>query len=494
MIQKSYPNEDWILGDWFQALKVKSDADFADKAMELGVTEDDKPWTPQQINIIKNGTKTRAPGIRKRDLALDYLVVLKSFADANNIELFAPERIEHTVNLFLRSQACREKFASPNDSEFLKFFHYKPTQKSTHKGINILRNQVQPALPPKLFGRSNDLLTVGQALNDCSVVLIDGIAGNGKTTLAWHSAVELYEKRIFTDFDWTTDKRHIVNDYGHLVPLEHEQTPETFLTKLLVSLCRQFSWVDLLAAQDEQLINACADRLRMGRYLIVVDNLESLENSEAIVRQLSDMLSPIGRFEPLSSRALITSRQRVTNPNVALVSIDGIDELERVAYINFLQDMWKVKKRLTDSHAQEIARLTSGNPLFIQLAMRRYALMPSTIDQILADIAVGKHQAFNSLFQPLLDVLKPETLCFAINLAYELSVSEATFEIEDLVRIWQGLNTGKDLDYSQFSIIIGELVNNRIVNLNDIEGYSMHPLVRSFLMSQDDDISQSACQ
>ena len=489
-----YPNENWNLVDWFTAVKVRSDAEVADEATRLGITDADKPWNPNRINATKNGTKTRPSGIIGRDAALDYIKVLSSIADRNDIGLFTAERFEHDVSLFLRSNACREKYAPPSHEEFQNFFEHKSISKQSNSTVYDLRSRVHPSPPIKLFGRDKDLLSVKKALSERPIVLINGVAGDGKTTLAWYSAIHATQSKQFTAFDWTTDKRYVVDAYGHLIPIKDHETELSFFSKLLISLCRQFNWVELFGAQDNQLISGCADRLRNGRYLIVVDNLESVENSATIIRQLLDMLSPLGTDEPLSSRALITSRQQVFDPNVSLVSIEGIDKLERLSYITALQDTWQVENKLSEAQAQEIARLTNGNPLFIQIAVRRYAMMPKTIDQILADIAEGKHQAFNTLFQPLTQILRPDVLCFAVHLAYELSISEGVLDSEDLLVIWNNLNISSNNNTNDFASGLHELVSNRIVSINHFEGYSMHPLIRSYLMTLDDATVKSACR
>lgn len=488
-----YPNEAWALADWFIAIQVKGDAEVADEAARLGIT-DENLLNSKRINEAKNGTRTRLAGIIGRGLALDYIAVLKSIAHRNTIALFTPERFEYDVRLFLRSDACREKYAPPTHSEFYAFFEHSPAEEQASNTLYNLRSRVHPSPSMKLFGRDKDLFDVKKALNNHPIVLINGVAGDGKTTLAWYSAVQATQSKQFIAFDWTTDKRYVVDAYGHQIPIKENESDVSFFNTLLVSLCRQFSWVDLFGAQGDNLISGCADRLRTGRHLIVVDNLESVENSEAIVRQLLDMLSPTGTDEPLTSRALITSRQQVFNPNVGLVSISGIDELESISYIHALQDTWQVKKKLSESQAQEIAGLTSGNPLFIQIAIRRFALMPNTIEQIIADIAGGKHQAFNTLFEPLTRILTSDALCFSIHLAYALSFSEDLLDAEDLFVIWTSLDKYDEMSDSLFSAVLSELISHRIVNISDVEGYIIHPLIRSFLMTLDDDIVKTACQ
>src|SRR5690606_29624524 len=101
---------------------VKSDAEFADEAMRIGITDTTNPWNPNRINEAKNGTKTREPGLHKRTLAIDYIAVLKSIASRNEIDLFTAHRIEMDTTIFLRSKACREKYATLNNAEMQRLF------------------------------------------------------------------------------------------------------------------------------------------------------------------------------------------------------------------------------------------------------------------------------------------------------------------------------------------------------------------------------------
>src|SRR5690606_19621529 len=103
---------------------------------------------------------------------------------------------------------------------------------------------------------------------------------------------------------------------------------------ILLSMAIRFGWSDLLGRQEHQIQNHCADRLSKAFYLIVVDNLETIDDSDMVVRRLQDMLKRRGKT--LTSRALVTSREQVQQADLWRVSIGGIDTQDRVNYIRHL--------------------------------------------------------------------------------------------------------------------------------------------------------------
>jgi hypothetical protein len=484
------PTQEWTLVTWFEAVGVRSDAEIAHEVVALGlVSHDDAAWTVKRINEIKRGGSHKKAGIIHRDDALIYLTVLKAIARRNSSRLFAAERFEQDAATFLRSTACRQEFAAPTTEEMRTIFlnagdYETPPPRDTYTS---LRSKVQPAPPQELYGRDTDVQRAMQALNKCPVVVIDGVAGDGKTALAWHVAVEMVGKWRFTNFDWTTDKRYIITLDGRVITIPTASDDTSFLEKVLISLCRRFGWNDLMGAQGEKLINGCADKLRSGRYLVVVDNLETVAAADEIVRQLSDMLTPLHGLEPLSSAALITSRQQVIHPDVAGVSIIGMDAVARIPYIRHLEEQWQIVDALSDTECQQIALETDGNPLFMQLALRRYALTPTNLalEELLADMRKAKQEVFRALFSSLLKILHPTIVCFAQVIAYEITYSKSGVVYADLQRLWTEMLSHEESAIT-FTDAVSELKQNRILNSGQDGVFTMHALIRSYLMSLED--------
>ena len=484
------PNTDWTLVDWFEAAGVVTDSDIAKEVVALAlVADNDSSWTVQRINETKNGTHKRAAGIIHREDALIYITALKSVAQRTGSQLFAPARFEQDAGIFLSSAACRQKFAGPNDSEIRAIFLSTNSQQSLPEkdAYSSLRAKVQPAPPQDLFGRTQDIDRTESALSESPVVVIDGVGGDGKTALAWHTALHLIAHRRFSNFDWTTDKRNFITPDGQIIAIPASDAHETFLEKVLISVCRRFGWYDLMGSRNSKLIDGCADKLRSGRYLIVVDNLETVDAADEIVRQLLDMLTPQFRKEPISSCALITSRKQVVHPDVSNVSIVGMDTEARVPYIRHLMQQWQIND-VSDAACQQIAKQTDGNPLFMQLALRRYSLMPTdTMLDELSDVLTGdKEKIFFALFGNLLNILNKYIACFAQMIAYEVTYSKDGVTIRDLQTLWQNVIAESDTVTTTFENAVQELWNNRILNSVPNGYFTMHALIRSYLMSLED--------
>lgn len=478
-----HPNVNWTVDDWFRVAGVTSDVEFADVAAYIGASNKDLPWNAKRINEIRN----RLTGINKREQALQWITVLKTIAENNGIALFTPERIENDIAIFLRSKACKEQYAPASNSELRDIFKYSNPDDNDEQETPIyaLRSRVQPPPPRNLIGRDMDFMRVLESLRNNSITAIDGVAGDGKTSLAWVCAVHGCQSRLYTNFDWITDKRHILNLSGELIPTFIPEDDISFFENMLISLCRQFGWQDLLGARDDNLINKCADRLRAGRYLLVVDNIESVADSENIIYQLTDMLIPLSPIEPISSRALITTREQISHPNVNRISIVGIEKLARHQLINYLQDLWRIQPRLSPSQVTKLAELTGGNPLFIQFALQSYQLLRTSqkFDALFEALTQHQNEIFAILIESVITKLSPASVKFSKTIALELAISREETTDEDLRYIWSSIE-GIDHEGKQFMVALSELITHRIINWsgNHNRNYTMHPLIQSYFL------------
>ena len=261
----------------------------------------------------------------------------------------------------------------------------------------------------------------------------------------------------------------------------------SFFENMLISLCRQFGWQDLLGARDERLINKCADRLRAGRYLLVVDNVESVVDSENIIYQLTDMLMPLSPIEPISSRALITSREQISHPNVSTVPIVGIEDAARHQLINYLQDLWHIQPRLSTLQVATLAEFTGGNPLFIQFALQSYQLMSTSqkFDALFERLTRNQTEIFALLIDTVIAKLSPLSVTFARTIALELAIAREETTDDDMRYIWSSI-IENDYDEKVFLATLGELIRHRIINWsgNHRRNYTMHPLIQSYFLGR----------
>lgn len=483
------PTKDWTLNEWFGAVGVQSDQQVCDIAAKLATTQDANPWTAPRIAEWRRGRKGRAAGIIEREVALQMLAVLREIAQRNRREILNDANLAAHAEIFLRSRACRQAFALPEGVDDWHIITQARPSSETNVPEDLSLLEVRQSVYPRpphaddLYGRDDDLKKLRSCFAHSPVIIVDGLPGQGKTALAWAAAVELLETRRFYGVSWYTDKRYMVDLYGRVVKIKAQSANSEgeFLHQVLNNLCERMKWQDLLAKRDAKLVAHCADRLRKGRYLLVVDNLETTEHAEAISHQLHDMLTPLFSNEPIMSAALLTSRPRVDNAHYGQVSLDGIDQKASVQYMRALEKMWHTTKPLSDAQADALAGQIGGNPLMIQVIMRHYTLRPmkSTFEQIMQSLTEPQQQVFANVFQPFLAAMSEDAVMLAQLAAMELATT-GEIKYEMLLDKWRNMLVA---DEQQFGTALRELVRNRILDLSD-GGYTMHALIREYLVMQ----------
>lgn len=470
------PTRDWTFDIWREKAGIKSATDVANIAADLGIGDADS-FPPATVNRWFN------KGIPERDKAIQMIAVLSEVARRNGKSLLNGALLREHARIFLSSKACNERYAELDEDELIWVSRGKPTPlaEGFSESIAELRLRVWPRPPERehLYGRDNDLISVLHALESSAVTVIDAVGGNGKTSLAWHAAMLAMEKGIVSAFDWTTDKRVMLDLDGN--PIETDQRPLDF-NHILRSMATRFRWYDIMTAQDAQLEALCADRLATGLYLIVIDNLETIEQRDIVVDRIRGLLDRKRSRAPQTSRALITSRIQVREPNCQRIALHGLDQQAAVQYIHHLEHNLEGRKtaKLSEHQCEKLWQVTDGNPLFIQIAVARYLNAKATFADILYGIENGQdfNQIFRNLFSATFAELDKESqwLAAVANVLHPLNY-------DALRDVW--LREGYHNDY--FDYALTQLIQYRVltpINNRDRE-YSIHPLIRAFFESQD---------
>lgn len=493
-------SEDWTLNDWLEAvgfeLTKQPDARLARIAKKLieketGIILCDN----QRFNALRRAS------ISNHSEAHDMLYILRYIAQANHLPFFSGDRCEHDALLFMRSKACSQPLSlrKAELDEFCRFGGEPITEANeeiTH--LHELRSRVVP--PPvervggRSFGRDTDIQNVLMALDRSPVTIIDGIAGEGKTTLAWYSLEDALAGYMFTDGDWVTDKRTITGPNGKVVYVPHGETEQDFLMRILRSAARRFGWRDLAGTSDlTRMLNKCADRLRKGRYLLVIDNLETVENNGEIIREIHNMLKPIQRLQPISSRALFTSRERFLITDCAEVHIKGLSDEACTLYIQFLERRQNIRRRLSSAEIERLIKAVKGNSLFLNMALTRYFTEPTgaVISTIINEMEAGTHHLFDTLFNSILKTIGEAGLHMARLCAQTIAYSKVRVDRVALHKVWEDTRAINLKLPDHFDDAIEMLLRVQILNVNLDETYGMHPLILSYLLT---DLSKGASQ
>ncbi len=476
-VSDQQPNEAWTFIDWCEATAFyhpdQSIAHHHRLFQEATASLDQR--LAFEISSDKFGKWLRGEPINLRADALCAIGVLRQFARTKNRLVLNGINLVNHARLFLRSTAvCAQPFAelTPEEVDQLQIDSVFYASTDMSETLSELYQRVFPSPSQRIWGRDHDMSQLLTMLSDRQhpIVCISGTAGDGKTNLAWWAMRRAVEEGLFTHFDWVTDRSMYVDSNGEPRPTG---LPALHTDSIFNSMIKHFSW-DELKLRATNIASQCAQRFREGHYCLVLDNMETQGQLEHFLRALSVLVHP---KVPRTSRILITSRVEYPTMNVKFMPIKGLALESVIAYIKYVEKSQN-NVRLTDNERQLLAKATDGNPLFIQIAIARYARAQTHQDmrELIAHIQKGDrfYKAFQNLFGGLYDALSAA----AQQIALDAAIYSEKITQEDLLSDAAMHTEDEDI----FEQALAELVDQRVLVASNVRGqYTMHPLIRAYL-------------
>ena len=284
-----------------------------------------------------------------------------------------------------------------------------------------------------------------------AVVLVDGMAGSGKTTLALHLAALAGDRY--------PDAHLFVDLHGH-----SEQDPVDPAEALFVLLCQLGLSAEAIPADLVGRVGLWRTEVARRRLLVVLDNAASSA-------QVADLLPASG-----DSLALVTSRGRLSGldgvrpePMPLLDADEAVTLLERIA---------GDRVRAEPEASAEVVRRCGGLPLAVRLAGARLAQRPRWR---VADLV----RRLGEAALPELGV-ENRTVVSAFALSYS-HLSEPAQRLFRLLGVYPGTSpdapdaaalTGLPLD--DVVDLLDELVDARLIEEPEFGVYRFHDLLREY--------------
>lgn len=476
MSHHSLPGKHSVLAEWFSAAGVESKREVIEVAQTNGITP--VPWTEAQLAAWLGETPGRQ-GLPNPTLAVQMMATLHIIARRKGSLLFNHDDFIDHGNLFLASAACSFHGGMLTSDQVWDILGPDENHGPSFPVWSFkLRGKVYPRPPERLFGRESDQRALVSRLESSAAVALVGVGGEGKTALGWYGAVQAVSEQLCYDMAWFTDKRYLIDLNGKRVDIPGTPSDQDFLEEMLRGLAVRFRWSEAMGAVGDSLINRCADRLRAGRYLVVVDNLETVEASANIARQLVDMVVPHGLRAGFASRVLFTSRQQVAQYGCTELAVHGLSVEASIAYLHHLVAGWCPDHPLSSGQAAALAHASKGNPQLLLIAARRWAqrLDHAVIDETITALSSGRDNVLALLFEPLIGALSADAPVFA-RLIAQASITRMELggrELHDLYR-------AAELD-GAFNDLTNELIDHCVLSSLGGGRYTMHPLVRAYLV------------
>jgi len=234
-------------------------------------------------------------------------------------------------------------------------------------------------------GREHELQVTVEALmlkGQKPIVLIVGLGGIGKTALACEAARICWDKRGFDNVVWISTKREEFVD-GAILDLEaFDYSFEELLNELGRELGRQFT---LTGMSSREKAEAIRHLLHSRRVLIILDNLETLSDSESMVSKFLTIFS-----NQSSSKLLITSRYEVKAPDIFAVRLVGLLEQDGLEFLQLYSLERNIDIVTSASKADLLAlyRATGGAPLAMKLLVGQLETFP--LSQVIEYLQTAK--------------------------------------------------------------------------------------------------------
>lgn len=321
----------------------------------------------------------------------------------------------------------------------------------------------------RLFTHLRDLLTDPEGPR---LISIEGLGGLGKTALAHRLATWAAEQADVADIAWITARRHrFVTWRGIVVP--DGASPALTFESVLDELAVQLDHADLLREPTEGKESGIRALLQEKPHLIVIDNLETAADHQALVPRLWELTGP--------TRFLLTSRYSLSqHSGVFCLTLDELSEADSVALMQHEARQRGVTSLVEadDAILHRIYETTGGNPLAIKLVVGQARYLP--IERVLDRLRSGVGRKYEDLYR------------FIYWRSWEMLDEDARSVLLVMPALapsgayWENLQAATGLPDQRLDAAIERLVEMSLLQVGggSETRYTIHQLTYTFILSE----------
>ncbi len=218
----------------------------------------------------------------------------------------------------------------------------------------------------RFVGRKEKLTEIRQVLEkqeSAPIVAIDGIGGAGKTALARELSQRALETNTFYAVIWESDKPAEFTGGD----IQQRPTEDFGFENLLDRISRKMGYFDVPSLRTTREKKDLVRRiLNTERYLIVIDNLETIKGYRDLINNLDGMFD--------RSKAILTTRKRIAEfRDVYSVSLGGMSYAESIEFLRSEAaergETGHIILSASESFLEKIHLATGGLPLAMRLVL-----------------------------------------------------------------------------------------------------------------------------
>ena len=355
-----------------------------------------------------------------------------------------------------------------------------------------IRRELRQTLSPMPFqrysrfiGRRDKIDLVLKKIDEKGVnpiIAIDGIGGVGKTALAYEIAKHALDQNLVEAVVWESDRPdEFVGGAG--LPA----TEEIDINDLLNNIGRHLGFFDIFNLPQAQKVAFLKQALNeRDRYLIIVDNLDTMKGYRDVALCLGQIVS--------LTKVVLTSRVRVDQINIFEVGLSGLAREESIEFLReegaARGDSGKAIQYASDDALQQIWKATEGMPLAMKLIVGQVS--HSSLSHVLhrlEDFRSSGHTGRSS------------TMVFSDFYQYIYKATwEALPEIDQSILIYlssydpiegarysslvQSVQEDMGLSQDELDDSVSDLIDFSLVTVVEEPGerrYTLHPLTRNYI-------------
>lgn len=243
----------------------------------------------------------------------------------------------------------------------------------------------------RLFGLTDEcqrLFEVIQYTEAPWVIAIDGIGGIGKTSIASSVLQQVMKTDQYHDAIWVSARQQ---DFQPGVGLHTVQPAELDLDGFINAVLEQIDPNILFSVSPHEKRAILRSRLNKNRYLVIIDNLETVVEYQSLIALIRDLSNP-SKFL-LTSRHSLYGYSDVFCHTVSELSLsDSIQFLEYEIQLRGKESLWQA----SEENLQQIYEVVGGNPLALKLIIGQSLVL--TLSQVLENLAQAQTKNIDELY------------------------------------------------------------------------------------------------